>query len=121
MTTRQFNRYIDFQIERCKRLLVLKGREYTPDVDPEAEIGDRLGHFRESGVSQDCPSEQALWGMLDKHLRSLMKMCKEPTSFLPEIWDEKLTDALNYLLILSAMVNENTCAHAPGQISWEEL
>jgi hypothetical protein len=48
--------------------------------------------------------------MLAKHLVSLADMCKGITyrpDYQPqEVWEEKLTDAHNYLFLLEALVKE---------------
>lgn len=113
MTMREFNALVDAQVSRCLRLLAEKGFEYAPDANSEADTGDRMAHFRASGESQGLPAEQALWGMLDKHLRSLAQICKNPDNWPLAVWDEKMTDAINYLLLLSALVHESE-----GEKSW---
>ena len=45
-------------------------------------------------------------GMLSKHLISVSDMCTDDKSFPNEQWDEKITDSINYLLILRAIVEE---------------
>ena len=95
---------------RCIRVMNRKSREYSPNED-------RLENFKESGQEDNISPEEALWGMLRKHLTSLGMMCREvtagddplirPPSPRPqEQWEEKLTDAHNYLFLLEALVKE---------------
>ena len=48
----------------------------------------------------------ALMGMLSKHLISVSDMCTDDRVCPKEQWDEKITDSINYLLILRALVEE---------------
>ena len=56
---------------------------------------------------QHCTPEQALAGMLAKHIVSLYDMCFDVgTHYDISTWDEKITDSLNYLFLLKAIVKE---------------
>ena len=45
--------------------------------------------------------------MLAKHIVSLYDMCfAEETVYPMDTWDEKITDSLNYLFLLKAIVKE---------------
>ena len=48
----------------------------------------------------------ALMGMLSKHLISISDMCTDERQYSREQWDEKITDSINYFLILRALVEE---------------
>ena len=45
-------------------------------------------------------------GMLSKHLISVSDMCMGEQQYSKEQWDEKITDSINYFLILRAIVEE---------------
>lgn len=82
-------------------LLTRKTKEYTGDN------ADRLSAFKAAAALQSCTPERALAGMLAKHIVSLYDMCyAENTVFRPEEWDEKITDSINYLVLLRAIVKE---------------
>lgn len=51
-------------------------------------------------------SKVALMGMLSKHLISVSDMCMDEQQYSKEQWDEKITDSINYFLILCAIVEE---------------
>ena len=54
-----------------------------------------------------CRTRRALAGMLAKHIVSLYDMCfADGMSFDAGTWDEKITDSLNYLFLLKAIVKE---------------
>ena len=94
---------------RCTHLLARKVKEYSPGED-------RLENFKESGREDNISPEEALWGMLRKHLTSLGMMCRGITSrmetpadnmgYSQPHWEEKLTDAHNYLFLLEALLKE---------------
>ena len=92
--------------DRCTRLMHRKGQEYSPGHD-------RLENFKEAAQADSISPEEALWGMLRKHLTSLSMMCREITSFpgstchaTQGLWEEKLTDSHNYLFLLEALLKE---------------
>ena len=99
MTLDKFNEIMTGQILRCKAVLTIKGDEYVFS-------DDRLEHFKTSAAEQDISPKQALWGMASKHFTSLGKMCKSDQMMIAEMWSEKITDAINYLLLLRALVTE---------------
>lgn len=68
---------------------------------------DRLGAFKAAAALQHTTPERALAGMLAKHIVSLYDMCfADGMSFDAGTWDEKITDSLNYLFLLKAIVKE---------------
>ena len=91
----------DEQVRRCADILQKKTKEYTGDDT------DRLGAFKAAAALQHTTPERALAGMLAKHIVSLYDMCfAENTRFDMNTWDEKITDSLNYLFLLKAIVKE---------------
>ena len=94
-----FTTIVDEQIERCRSLLVEKGKEYA--------LGkDRLKAFKQAAALQGCTSEEAVLGMLAKHIVSLSDMITSHAVFGIDRWNEKITDSINYLLILRAVIEE---------------
>ena len=85
----------------CADTLKRKTKEYTGD-----DV-DRLGAFKAAAALQHTTPERALAGMLAKHIVSLYDMCfAENTCFDMSTWDEKITESLNYLFLLKAIVKE---------------
>ncbi len=107
MTQQQFDIAVTDQLQHCMELLTAKGVEYAHDT--VAVSGkDRLGHFKKAGAMLGLTPVQALMGMLSKHLVSISDMCFEEYIYYPkEVWEEKITDSINYLLILRAMLEED--------------
>jgi hypothetical protein len=93
-----FNVVIDQQINRCTDTLVHKAAEYATD--------DRLHNFKTAAKLQGCTVRQAVAGMMAKHTVSVFDLCDADTPTSIEMWNEKITDNINYLLLLRAAVAE---------------
>ena len=101
ITQNEVNAVFVEQVRRCADILLKKTKEYTGDDT------DRLGAFKAAAALQHTTPERALAGMLAKHIVSLYDMCfAENTCFDMSTWDEKITDSLNYLFLLKAIVKE---------------
>jgi hypothetical protein len=98
MTQPEFIDKVNAQIKRCQELLTLKEHEYASE--------DRLSAFKQAAVFMNCTPPQALLGMWTKHLTSISKMISSGEAYSPQVWNEKITDAINYLLLLRALVDE---------------
>lgn len=90
-----FAKIIADQTNYCMWLLGTKGQEYSPD--------DRLHTFKVAAVLQNITPKQALGGMLAKHIVSVYDMCHEG-EHAKEKWIEKISDSINYLLLLRVMI-----------------
>lgn len=99
MTTEYFDRVVEEQIAYCEELLLSKGQEYAPDRD-------RLAAFKKAAALEGTTTKAALFGMLSKHLVSIADMCMINTPGLLAKWTEKITDSINYLLLLKAVIME---------------
>lgn len=85
----------------CREILQKKTKEYTGNDT------DRLGAFKAAAALQHTTPQRALAGMLAKHIVSLYDMCFDnSTDYDISTWDEKITDSLNYLFLLKAIVKE---------------
>ena len=100
MTTATFNKIVSEQLHRCSNLLLAKEKEY-------ALHEDRLSSFKKAGALLGETPMQAALGMLSKHLVSVSDMIQSSGHFTISQWDEKLTDSINYLLIMRAMIEED--------------
>lgn len=94
-----FDKVIEDQISSCRDVLYQKADEYAPG-------GDRLHNFRTAAVLQGAPMHQVLAGMMAKHTISLYDMCSTDEEYPQRMWLEKLTDNINYLLLLRAVLEE---------------
>ena len=94
-----FEKIVRGQLEKCTSLLLTKGKEYSP-------YADRLLAFKRAAALQGETPAQALCGMLAKHVVSVYDMCMSGNQFSMEKWDEKITDSINYLLLLAAVIRD---------------
>lgn len=99
MTIERFNEIIQQQLRKTAELLTVKGNEYAPDVD-------RLAAFKQAADLQQISVPEALGGMLAKHIVSIYQMLHDASLYTDEKWDEKINDAINYLLLLKACIAE---------------
>lgn len=104
MDTSTFNDIVQHQIERSTSTLVKKAEEYATE--------DRLHNFKVAAEIQGITPRKALAGMLAKHTVSVFDMCASDESYSDAMWDEKITDHINYLILLRAIVEEEKGAEA---------
>ena len=98
MDGEQFADIMHLQFKLCEDVIFEKGHEYATE--------DRLHNFRVAAELQGVPMQTALAGMLAKHIISLFDMCRSEYMPKPLAWDEKITDSINYLILLRAIVTE---------------
>lgn len=97
MTNKAFNKVVDEQLNYCRDLLCKKGKEY------DADSGDRLHSFKVASALLGVTPQQALAGMMAKHTISVYDMIATESSDLT-VWTEKITDHINYLLLLKSLL-----------------
>lgn len=101
MDSKRFNEVLEGVIDKCRHTLVAKAGEYATE--------DRLHNFKVAAEIQNCTPVGALGGMMAKHTVSVYDLIgKHDLGFetSKEMWDEKIGDSINYLLLLSALVQE---------------
>lgn len=107
MTSENFDKVVERRLVLIKEILLRKRAEYTP------EGGDRLHNFNRAADMLNCSPHRALVGMWAKHIISILDMVDRigPTPGLEykpsvEMIEEKIGDAINYLVLLEAMLKE---------------
>lgn len=98
MNTEEFEQIVNLQIDSCKKTLIGKAKEYATE--------DRLHNFKVAASLQSTTPRDALCGMMAKHVVSIFDMAKDDQLAQMHVWDEKIGDAINYLLLLKAVVME---------------
>ena len=98
MDSETFNTIVSEQQKLSTDVLVTKAREYATD--------DRLHNFRVAAELGDTSLRQALAGMMAKHTVSIYDMCKSNDEHSIATWEEKISDHINYLLILRAVIED---------------
>ena len=98
MDAQSFEHILDEQINICRDTLVVKAKEYA--------TVDRLHNFKVLAALQDCTTRQAVSMLMGKHTVSIFDMCRSADVFPMEVWEEKITDHMNYLFLLKAVIDE---------------
>ena len=110
MTTQEFNALFEQTVQMCRETLCAKADEY-------AEDDDRLHNFNTAAVLQGETPIKSLGGMAVKHTVSvydLIRRHNRGVEITQEIWDEKLKDSINYLILLRAAVAEQRGVDQPA-------
>ena len=102
MTSEKFNKIVEEQLSLCKNVLGVKAGEYA-----DKKNDDRLHNFKIAAGLQGRDPKDALFGMLTKHLVSVRDMCYSGKSYDIDLWNEKITDSINYFLLLKGIVEED--------------
>jgi hypothetical protein len=95
----QFENILDAQIKRVRDVLVLKATEYANE--------DRLANFKKAAVLAGRGIPQIIGGMMIKHTVSIYDMIESGKPYSIDVWNEKITDHINYLILLRASLIEN--------------
>ena len=87
-------------MEHSKETLVVKAAEYASDKD-------RLYNFKRAGELTHKEPEETLIGMASKHFVSVEELCSYyDTTHSQEFILEKFGDAVNYLILLYALIED---------------
>lgn len=99
MQTDQFTTIIENQINLSRQTLIQKSGEYASEID-------RLHNFKIASVTLGNTPSQALAGFMAKHTVSIYDMIRSGEPYTASMWEEKITDHINYLLLLRAVIQE---------------
>lgn len=102
MNSKDFEVALEQRLEKCKEVLGVKASEYA--------TSDRLHNFKVAAVLSGESPIKALGGMMKKHTVSVYDLieAEHRGKEIPlELWDEKIGDHINYLLLLWALVVES--------------
>lgn len=103
MNASDFDSVVKNRIALIEKILVAKRAEYAPDG------GDRLHNFNRAASMLGCSRERALIGMWTKHIISILDIVDGLSPASPisiPLVEEKIGDAINYLILLEAMLKE---------------
>lgn len=99
MTPIEFNKVVEDQLARIQRVLVKKENEYSLGTD-------RMSVFKHgAGITEETP-EQVLYGFMLKHIISVTDMVNSKATYSEELWNEKITDICNYLILLQGLLRD---------------
>lgn len=102
MNSQEFNVLFEQTVEMCRSTLCAKADEY-------AEDDDRLHNFNIAAILQGNTPIEALGGMMVKHTVSIYDLIRRTgkgAEISDVMWDEKIMDSINYLILLRAAVAE---------------
>lgn len=110
MDGREFTALLERRLTLTQRVLGTKAAEYATDRD-------RLHNFntaaKDFSVTGETPA-QCLWGMARKHVVSIQDMIEQSARgkvFDIAVLDEKIGDAINYLILLEGILQEERVAN----------
>lgn len=98
MKTEQFNAIVADRKAAISGTLQRKAAEYASQ--------DRLYNFKRAAEFMRTTPEKALLGMLSKHFVSVLDLIEERIPATKAMIDEKVGDAINYLILLEALLKE---------------
>ena len=103
MSHKEFEILLEERFDKIRSTLANKNREY-------ASGEDKLHNFKRAGKMLGCTQEKALIGMWTKHIISILDIVDKwnDQNIDPdgEQLDEKIGDAINYLILLEACFKE---------------
>ena len=113
MNKTNFERLFEEQVNRSRSVLLSKAKEYATE--------DRLHNFRVAAALEGKTPAQALAGMMAKHTVSVYDMAESGLAYPIELWQEKITDHINYLFLLNAIVREPWITDSRMEVSDDKL
>lgn len=103
MTVEEFNQFLDHVIEKhIKATMRRKSAEYASGTD-------KLHNFKKASKMSalNLEPEHCLYLMRLKHEVSISDMLEQlDEDYSQELWEEKLTDSINYTFLLWALLAE---------------
>lgn len=106
MDNKNFTTIVEARLEKLKANMAKKGDVYA--------FQDRLGNFSKAAGFLGCSSERALWGYVTKHIVALhdfITVINNQGNISPAELEEKIGDIMAYMILLEAILIENS--HMP--------
>ena len=94
----QFEEVLRQRLANIQLVLGSKAKEY-------AKEGNRYHNFDVASRIEGNEPEQALWGMLLKHIVSVKDLVNAPETATKYLVNEKIGDFINYLILLEGLLN----------------
>ena len=101
METIEFDGIVRDRLKSTEQTLIKKAGEYAR--------GDRLSNFKQIAALLGVTPEQALIGLVSKHIVAVVDFIKDIDRGVIqpyEQWDEKIGDINAYMILLDAMIQE---------------
>ena len=87
-------------LEKVKNIMLTKGNQYNENPT------DRFDQFKKASTLTKISPVKTLYGMWVKHIISLSDMISSEKQYSKELWNEKIIDNINYLLLLAGAIEE---------------
>lgn len=100
MRGEEFNKVVEETLTYARELLIKKNGAYNTSAD-------RLQSFKTASSVLDTTPIKALGGMMSKHTISIYDLIGAEEVAPLDIWIEKISDHINYLVLLKALVVES--------------
>ena len=100
MTYEKFNQIVEAMVKKCLDTMVKKQTEYSLDKD-------RFSSFKEGETLTRLSPERTLYMFMYKHIKSLADMVSSEKKYPKELWEEKIQDNINYLLLLRGLLEDD--------------
>ena len=102
MTKETFDDLLSWRMGRCKTILQAKSVEY-------GDQNDILHNIKTAAAFERSTPEKAALNRMSKQLVSIVDMIHALDAgqcARNAVWDEKISDTINYLIILEALIHE---------------
>lgn len=96
----EFNNTMVDLLEKVKNIMLTKGDQYNENPS------DRFDQFKKASILTKISPVRTLYGMWVKHIISLSDMISSEKQYPRELWEEKIIDNINYLLLLAGAIEE---------------
>lgn len=100
MNAKDFDLMLNARLGKIVATLGHKAKEYASNKD-------RLHNFKRAAELRNMEQKSVLLGMLVKHWVSIEDLVNTEEQYLMETVDEKIGDAINYLILLEAHLKEH--------------
>jgi hypothetical protein len=104
MVPEKFNEILEARLNEIRERLGSKAAEY-------ARNNDRLSNFKKAANLMECGMPRAMLGTWSKHVVSITDFILDTEKGINHSdadWNEKIGDAINYLILLEAIIKENS-------------
>lgn len=102
MQEERFNQIIEAQVDMALALFQKKNDAYSG-----TQVVDRLAGVKDVAAIRGVSKLEAISGMMAKHTMSIYNMMKSDQEFPLAVWNEKISDHINYLLLAAASLHED--------------
>lgn len=101
MNEERFNQIVEAQVDMALAMFRKKNDAYSG-----TQTVDRLAGVKGVAAVRGVSNLEAISGMMAKHTMSIYNMMRDGKEYPVSVWNEKISDHINYLLLAAACVHE---------------